>query len=334
MQGSAICFSGVCEEKRVIKKVFGTIGFILLCILLFLVASAVSFYVLLIRKVEAQYRYLKVDDPESYTVIRDLDTDGKNTTKYDLYLPTEKNTGRGYSMIFYIHGGGFTGGDKSDGKYWCPYYASRGMVAVSVNYTLSKGDGVANLNTMFEELRNTMQVVIEDCAGRGYEITEMATTGGSAGGCLAMLVAYREPETLPVPVRFVFEQTGPASFEPDAWGQPDDAGRAAFVSMMTGKKFGAGDVGTDAYQRAIDEISPAVMVNENTVPTILAYGPNDKVVPAGIKYSLIRKLDECGVIYDYIEFPHSGHGLLNDPDKTEEFYRMTDMYIDRYFENH
>lgn len=316
-----------------VKKIFGKIGFVLLCIVLFVIAATISFFVMMKYKVEAPYRYLKIEDTSLYTVIYDLDTDGKDTTKYDLYLPSSVDENKEYSLIFYIHGGGFTGGDKADGKYWCPYYASKGMVAVSVNYTLSKGDGVANLNTMYTELRNTMQVVIDDCANRGYNITEMATTGGSAGGCLAMLVAYREPETLPVPVRFVFEQTGPASFEPDLWGQEDDEGRAAFVSLMTGYSFSASDVGTDEYQRAIDKISPAAMVNGDTIPTILAYGPKDNVVPADIKYELIKKLEQYDVTYQFIEFSNSGHGLLNDLDKSLEFYQLTDEYIDKYFEN-
>lgn len=316
-----------------VKKILKKIGFVVLCIALFVIAAIISFVVMLTYRVEAPYGYLKVEDTSLYTTIYDLDTDGKETTKYDLYLPSSVDENKDYSLIFYIHGGGFTGGDKADGKYWCPYYASKGMVAVSVNYTLSTGDGAANLNTMFAELRNTMQVVVDDCARRGYNITEMATTGGSAGGCLAMLVAFREPEALPVPIRFVFEQTGPASFEPDGWGQTEDDGRALFVSMMTGKSFTAGDVGSDEYQKAIDEISPAALVNESTVPTILAYGPRDKVVPTDLKYRLLEKLDEYGVAYDYIEFPHSGHGMLDDPEKSVVFYQLVEQYIEKYFVN-
>lgn len=315
-------------------KLIKNLGFLFICFVLFVVCAVISCLGVIKVKVEKPYEYLKVEeDPNVWKVIYDLDSDGKDTTKYDLYLPAEADTNKDYSLIFYIHGGGFTGGDKADGKYWCPYYASKGMVAVSVNYTLSKGDGVANLNTMFAELRNTVQVVKDDCAKRGYNITEMATTGGSAGGCLAMLLAYREAETLPIPVKFVFEQTGPASFEPDGWGQTDDKGRAEFVSMMTGIKFTAADVGSEAYQKAIDEISPAALVNNSSVPTIIAYGPNDKVVPTGIKYKLIEKFDKNNVVYDYIEFPNSGHGLLNDLDKSEEFYKLTDEYIEKYFEN-
>ena len=316
------------------RKVLKNIGFGIACVGVFGVCAAVSCLIAMNIKVERPYKYLKVDKDESvWKVVYDLDSDGKDTTKFDLYLPANADRSKNYSLIFYIHGGGFTGGDKADGKYWCPYYASKGMVAVSANYTLSKGDGVANVNTMYDELINTMQAVKDYCAKEGYNITEMATTGGSAGGYLAMVCAYREPDKLPIPVKFVFEQTGPASFEPDGWGQTEDKGRAEFVSLMTGKSFTADDVGTEEYQKAINEISPAALVNENTVPTILAYGPRDVVVPPDIKYSLLDNLDKYGVTHDYIEFPHSGHGLLDDLDKSEEFYKLTDEYITRYFDN-
>ena len=316
------------------KKALKNIGFGIACAGVFGVCAAVSYLIATNTKIERPYQYLKVDEDESvWKVVYDLDSDGKDTTKFDLYLPANADPNKNYSFIFYIHGGGFTSGDKADGKHWCPYYASKGMVAVSANYTLSKGDGAANINTMYEELKYTLQVVKDYCAKEGYNITEMATTGGSAGGCLAMVCAYREPDKLPIPVKFVFEQTGPASFEPDSWGQTEDKDSAEFVSLMTGRKFTADDVGTEEYQKAIDEISPAALVNENTVPTILAYGPRDVVVPPDLKYSLLDNLDKYGVVHDYIEFPHSGHGLLDDLDKSEEFYKLTDEYITRYFDN-
>ncbi|WP_211201793.1 alpha/beta hydrolase family protein [Paenibacillus peoriae] len=316
------------------KKLVGRIGFIILCVVVFIISASISFAFYLNAKVTEPYKYLEVDRSSYGEVIYDLPSDGKDTTKYDLYLPKNVDKNKNYSLIFYIHGGGFTGGDKADGKYWGPYYTSKGMVVVSVNYTLSKGDGVANLNTMYDELRNTMQVVIDDCANRGYRITEAATTGGSAGGTLAMLMAYKEPETLPVPVKFVFEQTGPALFEPDFWGQTEDDGRAMFVSMMTGYNFTAQDIGSNKYMQTIKEISPALLVNENTVPTILGYGPKDTVVPPSIKFKLLEALSIYNVEHTYIEFENSGHGLLNDIDKSEEFYKKTDAYIEKYFENH
>lgn len=65
----------------------------------------------------------------------------------------------------------------------------------------------------------------------------------------------------------------------------------------------------------------------------MGYGPNDKVVPTDLKYHLIDKLKENNIKYDYIDFANSGHGLLNDLDKSEEFYKRVDEYLDKYFEN-
>lgn len=311
------------------KKVILNIFFGAVCVLALIIVATISFTAYVAYRFAKPVEYLKVDQKE-WTVIRDIESDGKETTKFDLYLPASAIEGD-YSLIFYIHGGGFTGGDKAEGDSWCPYYAAKGMIAVSANYTLPPQDPSANINTMFRELVNTISAVKLYCEERGYHITEMAPCGISAGGCLAMLCAYRAPEELAIPVRFVFQQTGPATFDPDGWGCADDQAKAAFVSMMTGRPFTADDVGTEEYQKALDEISPSANVTGSTVPTLIAYGPKDKIVPPELKFSLIEQLDQSYVSYDYIEFPNSGHGMLNDPDKSKAFFELVDEYIEKYF---
>ena len=62
-----------------------------------------------------------------------------------------------------------------------------------------------------------MDAVVAEAAKLGYPVNEMAIGGGSAGGCLALLYAYRDTAESPVPVRFVFEAVGPSSFYPEDW---------------------------------------------------------------------------------------------------------------------
>ena len=83
----------------------------------------------------------------------------------------------------------------------------------------------------------------------------------------------------------------------------------------------------------VDAISPVSYVSESTVPTLLAYGLKDNVVPPNLRYFLLEKLEEYNVPYTYIEFPNSGHGMLNDPDKTVEYVEKVTEYLERYFEN-
>ena len=285
-------------------------------------------------KIDRSFRCVEVpQNPAVWQMVRNLDSDGKKSTRYDLYLPQPADSVRNYSLILYIHGGSFTGGDKREGRHICPYYASKGLVAASVNYTLYRGPGTANLFSLYDEIISTTYAIKDECAKRGYNITEMAFTGFSAGGYTALLCAYKNPNAAAVPVKFVFEQSAPASFEPDLWGKKSDKRRAAFISLLTGKKYTADDVGTETFQEAVNAISPSAMVSAETVPTVLAYGPHDWRVPPAQKFPLLENLEKYKVPHDYIEFPHSGHRLFDDLDRSEVYFRTVDAYIERYFDN-
>ncbi len=269
--------------------------------------------------------------PEVGEKIADVSYGEKAADRYDLYLPAGKARGA-YALILHIHGGGFNSGDKSEGEITCKYFASKGYVTASVNYSLMDESHTSNINVMYEELVSALDHILKNCAERGYPITEMATTGESAGGCLAMLFAFRYQDC-PVPIRFVMQESGPASFEPSLWADTDREGELSYVNSMTGASFTEADYGTEAYQKAIDEISPAAYVNENTIPLLMAYGANDKIVPPSVKEPFLARLDEVGATYQYILFPNSGHGLLGDPDKLAEYHEAMVSFAERCFEN-
>lgn len=147
------------------------------------------------------------------------------------------------------------------------------------------------------------------------------------------MYAYNPPEDAPIPVKFVFEQVGPVSFEPSGWGNGTAEECASFATFMTGQTITAEMMQDGTYKQYTDEISPVAYVDKNTVPSILAYGVRDAAVPPPLKYMLIEALEENSVTHDYIEFPNSGHGLLNDPDKTVEYVEKVTEYLERYFEN-
>lgn len=205
------------------------------------------------------------------------------------------------------------------------------MSRPSANYTLADGKHQSNINKMYDELLACVSAIKYECADHGIRLDGMATSGQSAGGCLAPLYAYRSVGQSPVPVKFVFQQTGPVNFEPDGWGNGDDASRKAFVAMMTGKTITNEMMRNGKYHDLVNEISPVTYVDSTTVPTINAYGPKDKVVPPDIKTDFLKKLELHGVTTDYIEYPHSGHGLLDDPDRQELFVRKALEYCQRYF---
>ena len=101
-----------------------------------------------------------------------------------------------------------------------------------------------------------MPVVIAEAKKLGYHIDEMSIGGGSAGHCLAMLYAYRDAETSPVPVRMVFGAVGPSSFYPEDWGcygldkNTEESKEAAAVLIQEPKRTARFGVNT-TLQRAI-----------------------------------------------------------------------------------
>ncbi len=247
---------------------------------------------------------------------------------YDLYLPSDTSAN---SLILFIHGGSFTSGDKADEDAWCKYFAAKGYITATTNYTLAKKNSMTNMNLMYDEMLQCVAAIKAECENRGYHPTQMATSGQSAGGYLAMLYAYRAKDASPLPVKFVFQQTGPATMAPEDWNcaKPDDMAR--FATVTTGHDITATMVNSGEYRKLVEQISPAYLVDNDTPPTISAYGPRDKVVPVALKYKLLSRLDSVGARNEYIEFPNSGHAMIGDPDKSQLFLDKTLEFCKTYF---
>ena len=266
------------------------------------------------------------------TVYTDIAYGEGEANKFDLYVPADDKK-KSYGLVVYLHAGGFTTGDKSGDAQMCHYLVSKGYVAAAINYTLrDEQNPTASVYTMSQEIKQSIPVVKEEAEKLGYTLDRMAMSGGSAGGCLALLYAYRDADTSPIPVKFVFEAVGPSSFEPEDWYGlgADPKATADLFSVMSGKTITANMIGTEAYREAIKDISPYTWVDENSVPTLCAYGRYDKVCPFGTVKYLINALEENEVPFDYIEFPHSGHGLQNDNKQYKLYMQKMNEYLEKY----
>lgn len=315
-------------------KIVKNLLFVILCVIVFLVVLVISFLVSSQKIIQRSYAPLQVEWNDTVgTVYHDIAYGNGQYQNYDLYVPAEPDRSRNYSLILFIHGGGFTGGDKAEGEVWGKYFASKGYVCASINYTIHTEQTPSNLKIMYQETRDAVDHIYSEANKFGYNITEMAVTGVSAGGCLALMYAYNPPEKAPIPIKFVFEQVGPVSFEPAEWGNNTVEQSAAFATFMTGNEISVEMMESGEYKSYIDEISPVAYVSKNTVPTILGYGIRDGAVPPSLKFLLIDALKQNNVPYEYIEFSNSGHGLLNDPDKTQDYINTVNEYLELYFEN-
>lgn len=300
---------------------------IIIYVITFIVVFLISALIRIMLLGSAPERLIKVEWDESVgEIYSNLDYENDNGNQYDLYIPSGLDKSENQYLILFIHGGSFNSGSKEDGESWCKYYATKGYITASVDYTLQNQGKDASIYLMNEEIENAVKAIKQKTEELGYHIAGMAPCGVSAGGTLAMNLAYNGNSA--IPVKFVFQLAAPTYFAPSEWSLLMKVDRLdseeEFCKMMTGKEL-------EDYDTEIQNISPACIVNEDSVPSLIGYGLIDHCVPLSQKYYLMEAYDRYNVMYDYIEFPKSNHGMYNDLDKLQEFLDKSLEYARVYF---
>lgn len=300
---------------------------ILIYVITFIVVFLISALIRIMLLGSAPERLIKVEWDESVgEIYSNLDYENDNVNQYDLYIPSGLDKSENQYLILFIHGGSFNSGSKEDGESWCKYYATKGYITASVDYTLQNQGKDASIYLMNEEIENAVKAIKQKTKELGYHIAGMAPCGVSAGGTLAMNLAYNGNSA--IPVKFVFQLAAPTYFAPSEWSLLMKVDRLdseeEFCKMMTGKEL-------EDYDTEIQNISPTCIVNEDSVPSLIGYGLIDHCVPLSQKYYLMEAYDRDNVMYDYIEFPKSNHGMYNDLDKLQEFLDKSLEYAKAYF---
>ena len=271
------------------------------------------------------------------TRISDVSYDSGEANKFDLYLPKD-NTKKNYGLVVYLHAGGFTSGDKKDDEDMLAWLTSKGYVAAGINYTLRTEDNDKSILSQSNEIKSAIPVVIEEAKKHGYNIDKLTMAGGSAGHCLAMIYAYRDAKDSPVPVVFTFGAVGPSSFFREDWDNygldkdTDEAIEAAagLFSVMGGVEITTDMIKDGSYQELMKPVSAYAWIDENSVPTVVAYGKYDKVQPYKGSLRLKKALEDNNIDFKYFELPHSGHGLQNDDKVVKQWMEAIDEYLDKY----
>lgn len=265
-----------------------------------------------------------------------------DTMKMDIYIP--RDTTKARHFIIYVHGGGWTGGDRSDGELWCKYLTAQGFTTASIDYTLFTKTTTTNINKIDSQMCAAVQTAVQFAAQHGVTLTDMATTGFSAGSCHALLYAYKHAADSPLPIRFVFQQSGPTTFEPYTWleGVHDitssnsvadntDEAAADWITRMSGHKVTPEMIRNGSAQPFIDEISPLHYINSSSVPTLSLYGELDGVVPPSHGVMLEEKLTRMGVEHIGLTAPNSGHAVACDLDVQEQFLQILKNWCETKF---
>ena len=252
------------------------------------------------------------DSPEGVTLIADVAylAQGREE-KMDIYLPRERAAGQRSPAVVMIHGGGWAAGDKAALREYGTgaILARAGYVAVSINYQMAPGKRwPANLH----DCKNAVRFLRVNAAKYGLDPEHIGVMGGSAGGHLALMVAYTtgapglEPAA-PYPgvssrVSCVIDLYGITNLltrqKTDAKGNP--TGRRTDTTALF--------LPTRQQDPALWRLaSPVSYVRKDSPPTLILHGLADATVDYEQAKELAVKLEEHGVEHRLVLLENVGH---------------------------
>jgi acetyl esterase/lipase len=239
---------------------------------------------------------------------------GDRAEKLDLYLPVSRPAGTRSPALVWIHGGGWKGGAKSDGRarQVCTIAAQAGYVAVSIDYKLGTGAWPVNL----QDCKNAVRFLRAKADEFGIDPARIAIGGGSAGGHLALLVGLTSgvpglAPAQPYPgvaddVRCIVNFYGVTDLrvahDTEASGKMPVIQRLIRNSLAV---FGATSPGDEVLALA----SPLVHLRADSPPILTFHGREDATIDCAQAEELDRMAREVGARHRLLVLEGVGHSF-------------------------
>ena len=240
--------------------------------------------------------------------------------RLDLYVSYRRDFKVRRPGVLFIHGGGFTGGDKAEYRTASVSadLARAGYVVVSCNYVLGPKDKAGVWPRNIADCRDAVRWMRANADALGLDPDRIAVAGGSAGGHLAASVA-----TLPGLDDAKDDKS--VSCLPNALVLYNPGTVMAPFPGLDLKGFGAG-LDKSKFGCEPTEISPLHHVKKGTPPTIIFHGKADTTVP----YSTVEKFTEvmkaAGNRCELVGYEGQPHGFFNKA-KYAETLAATDAFL-------
>ncbi len=197
--------------------------------------------------------------------------------RLDLYVQYARDLKVHRPGVLFIHGGGFTGGDKAEYRSASVSadLARAGYVVVSCNYVLGPKNKEGVWPRNIADCRDAVRWMRANADALGLDPNRIAVAGGSAGGYLALMVGLSD------------DKTGPGG-NPAAKVSAKVSAVIDMYGVVNFSKHGRGDVvgATAAEQKAYlpelqcDPQDPAVLILHGTADTTVDIAQSDAMAKA------------------------------------------------------
>lgn len=247
--------------------------------------------------------------------------------KLDLYFPQQRTSPA--PLVVYVHGGGWTGGDKRQGAGMplIPELLRRGYAVASVNYRLAPQ---YKFPAMIEDVACAIRFLRAHAKEYQLKTDKIGVWGGSAGGHLVALLGTAdetaewnkgEYQGVSSRVQAVVDMFGPADFSVDFAG-----GSTRLLETVFGT--------TDRTSPILRKASPTNWVSKDDPPFLILHGELDRLVPLSQSERLYKKLQEAGVPATLVVVKNAGHSFMPQggpisPGR-EEITRLVADFFDKH----
>ncbi|EIQ01582.1 esterase/lipase [Opitutaceae bacterium TAV1] len=235
--------------------------------------------------------------------------------KMDAYLPDKTRHPGLRPAVVVIHGGGWAIGTKSGTreKDVCSTLARAGYAAFSIDYTLLHYEGKPWESRLIkqawpENLHDCSDAIMylrKNYKSLSVDPERIAVLGGSAGGHLALLVAF-----------------APESLKQRECPLDGLAGVSSAVSCVI-SLYGIHDLrqfgGAYFPRDSIGQASPVTYFSKSGPPTLIIHGDRDTVVKPSVATDMAEKLKAAGAAHELLWVSGAGHSFdLHPPEMNVE----------------
>lgn len=272
--------------------------------------------------------------PEGVKIQRDIAYLGpERKEKLDLYQPADRAPGTLSPAVVIIHGGGWVGGDKGADREFVTgtTLAKAGYVCISINYWLGEKD---RWPTNLRDCKNAVRWLRVHAGKLQVDPNRIGVIGGSAGGHLALMVAYTpgntalDPQPLhpgvPDHVSACVNMYGISNLATrqgtDESGKPD--GKYRLTTQLFPESAAAAP---EKWKLA----SPVSHITKTSPPTLTLHGTADTTVDRDQSKELHEALMAAGVESKLIMVEGANHAW---PLKTKKFDHTGDVVA--FFDRH
>lgn len=292
-------------------------------------ACMLGFALLLASVSPAQQQNPPFLQPDNVEIKRDLvySSLGSRELHLDLFLP--KEDAGPFPAVVYIHGGAWSGGNKSAFQRQAAYMATKGYVGACMEYRLS---GEARYPAAVHDSKAAVRWLRANAARYRIDPKRVGAAGGSAGGHLVAFLGTTGD-------RKEFEGQG---------GNPGVSTRvravAAFnpvldmtVARMRDSAVSASSalvkfLGATYAERPelYAEASPTTHVSRESAAFLFLHGTGDTTVPYQQSVEMMKKLKEAGVYADLFSAEDARHGFFNSPPWYEPTLKRMEEFFNQF----